>query len=163
VYGVRPASASTPVAAIVARAQSDPTDQIARAWADGGSFIIDTTGVGKGIADHLVAKGYAVTYFDSSTLLREKRYGNPRAEAYMTMREAFQSGAAAIPPNAELVAELLAVKYEVKNGGRTYIESKDKIRDRLGHSPDLADICAMALGGGAETCTIGGYEGNLGF
>ena len=126
-------------------------------------FIIDTTGVGKGIADHLVAKGYAVTYFDSSTVLRDKRYGNPRAEAYMTMREAFQSGAAAIPPNEGLLAELLAVKYEVKNGGRTYIEPKDNVRDRLGHSPDLADICAMALGGAAETCSIGGYVGNLGF
>ena len=151
------------VRSIEGRAQVDPTDQIAQAWADGGIFIIDTTGVGKGIADHLAAKGYAVTYFDSSTPLRDKRYGNPRAEAYMTMREAFQSGAAAIPPSEELVAEPLAVKYELKNGGRTYIESKDNIRDRLGHSPDLADICAMALGGAAETCSVGGYVGDLGF
>ena len=151
------------VRSIEGRAQVDPTDQIAQAWADGGSFIIDTTGVGKGIADHVAAKGYAVTYFDSSTPVRDKRYGNPRAEAYMTMREAFQSGAAAIPPNEELVAELLAVKYEVKSGGRTYIESKDNIRDRLGHSPDLADVCAMAFGGAAETCSVGGYVGNLGF
>ncbi len=148
---------------IEARTQTDPTDQIATAWADGGSFIIDTTGVGKGIADHLAAKGYAVTYFDSSTPVRDKRYGNPRAEAYMTMREAFQSGAAAIPPNEELLSELLAVKYEVKSGGRTYIESKDNIRDRLGHSPDLADVCAMAFGGAAETCSVGGYVGDLGF
>src|SRR5207244_11371909 len=117
-----------------------------RGWVEGGSCSIDTSGVGKGIADRLVAKGYAVTYFDSSTVLRDRRYGNPRAEAYMTMREAFQSGAAAIPPNAELVAELLAVKYEVKNDGKTYIESKDAIRDRLGHSPDLGDVCAMAFG-----------------
>jgi len=51
-----------------------------RSVADGGSFIIDTTGVGKGIADHLVTKGYSVTYFDSSTPLQDKRYGNPRAE-----------------------------------------------------------------------------------
>src|SRR5947207_1535821 len=120
-----------------------------------------TTGVGKGIADHLVAKGYAVTYFDRSTPGRDKRYGNPRAEAYMTMREAFQAGTAAIPPNEELLAELLAVKYEVKNGGRTYIEPKDNVRDRLGHSPDLADVCAMALGGAAETCSVGGYVGDL--
>ena len=35
--------------------------------------------------------------------------------------------------------------------------------DRLGHSPDLADVCAMALGGEAETCTIGGDVGNFGF
>jgi len=145
------------------RAQADPTDQIATAWANGGSFILDTTGLGKGIADHLVAKGYAVTYFDSSTPLRDKRYGNPRAEASMTMREAFQAGTAAIPPNEELLAELLAVKYEVKNGGKTYIESKDQIRDRIGRSPDLADICAMALGGAAEVCSIGGTDTYLGF
>ena len=81
----------------------------------------------------------------------------------MTAREAFQAGTAAIPPNEELLSELLAVKYELKNGGKTYIESKDQIRDRIGRSPDLADICAMALGGAAETCTIGGYEGNLDF
>ena|SRR5438132_1288439 len=58
---------------------------------------------------------------------------------------------------------VLAVKYEVKNGGRTYIEPKDNVRDRLGHSPDLADICAMALGGAAEVCSIGGEVGNYGF
>jgi hypothetical protein len=90
---------------ITARAQADPTDQIAAGWANGGSLIIDSTGVGHGIADHLVEKGYAVTYFDSSTPLRDKRYGNPRAEAYMTMRETFQAGTAAIPPNEDLVAE----------------------------------------------------------
>jgi len=28
---------------------------------------------------------------------------------------------------------------------------------------DLADICAMALGGAAELCSIGGYVGDLGF
>jgi len=78
-------------------------------------------------------------------------------------REAFQAGTAAIPPNEELLAELLAVKYEVKNGGKTYIESKDQIRDRIGRSPDLADICAMALGEAAEVCTLGGYVGDLGF
>jgi hypothetical protein len=148
---------------ITARAQVDPTDQVAQAWANGGSFIIDSTGVGHGIADHLVEKGFAVTYFDSSTPLRDKRYGNPRAEAYMTMRELFQAGTAAIPPNEELVAELLAVKYEVKSGLRTFIEPKDNIRDRIGRSPDLADVCAMALGGAAEVCSIGGYDGYLGF
>jgi hypothetical protein len=148
---------------IVARAQADPTDQIAAGWANGGSFIIDTTGVGKGIADHLVAKGYDVTYFDSSTPVRDKRYGNPRAEAYMTMREALQAGTAAIPPNEELLVELLAVKYEVKNGGRTFIEPKENVRDRIGRSPDLADICAMAFGGVAEVCTLGGTTDYLGF
>ena len=120
-------------------------------------------GVGKGIADHLAAKGYAVTFFDSSTPVRDKRFGNPRAEAYMTMREAFQAGTAAIPPLDDLTVELLAVKFEIKNGGRTYIESKDNIRDRIGRSPDLADVCAMALGAAAELCSIGGEVGNFGF
>jgi len=81
----------------------------------------------------------------------------------MAMREAFEAGTAAIPPNDDLLAELLALKYEVKNGGRTYIEPKDNIRDRIGHSPDLADVCAMAFGGAAEVCTVGGYVGDLGF
>ena len=81
----------------------------------------------------------------------------------MTMREGFQAGTAAIPPNEELLAGLLAVKYEVKNGGRTFIEPKDNVRDWIGRSPDLADICAMALGGAAEVCRIGGDVGNYGF
>ncbi len=118
VRGQRPSSGGTsagvPRPCQRGRLERDPTDQVSQAWADGGSFIIDTTGVGKGIADHLAAKGYAVTYFDSSTPVRDKRYGNPRAEAYMTMREAFQAGTAAIPPNEELLAELLAVKYEAR-------------------------------------------------
>jgi hypothetical protein len=58
---------------------------------------------------------------------------------------------------------MLAVKYEVKSGLRTFIEPKDNIRDRIGRSPDLADVCAMALGGAADVCSIGGYDGYLGF
>ena len=81
----------------------------------------------------------------------------------MTTREAFQAGTAAIPPNEDLLIELLAVKYEVKNGGRTFIEPKNNVRDRIGRSPDLADACAMALGAAAELCTIGGEVGDFGF
>ena len=64
VRGQRPSSGGTsagvPRPCQRGRLEQDPTDQIAIAWADGGSFILDTTGVGKGIADHLAAKGYAV-------------------------------------------------------------------------------------------------------
>jgi hypothetical protein len=50
----------------------------------------------------------------------------------------------ALPPDAELLAELTAPSWKIGTAGIT-VESKDDIRKRLGRSTDKADALAMAM------------------
>ena len=72
-------------------------------------------------------------------------------------------GRAAIPYSEDLLVELLNTRYEIKGSGKTIIEPKDAIRERISRSPDLADVVAMAIGTGEGEATIGGSVGNYGF
>jgi hypothetical protein len=46
----------------------------------------------------------------------------------------------------DLAGELASVKYGFRSDGTLVVESKDEMRKRLGHSPDLADALCMSLG-----------------
>jgi hypothetical protein len=46
----------------------------------------------------------------------------------------------------DLAGELASVKYSFNSHGALVVESKDEMRRRLGHSPDLADALCVSLG-----------------
>jgi hypothetical protein len=76
-------------------------------------------------------------------------FANRRAEAWWKFREELdpdQPGGSviALPPDPELRADLAAPSYEVKARG-IQIESKDKLRERLGRSPGKGDAVVMCL------------------
>jgi len=84
---------------------------------------------------------------------------NKRAEAYWKFREALdpdQPGGSdiALPPDRELLAELVASRYEMTKQG-IRIEPKSEIKTRLGRSPDLADSIIMAFAYGSKHLTHG--------
>jgi hypothetical protein len=51
----------------------------------------------------------------------------------------------------DLAAELVSVKYSFNSHGALVVESKDEMRKRLGHSPDLADSLVCTFGPGVNT------------
>jgi hypothetical protein len=79
-------------------------------------------------------------------------FANKRAEAWWRFREELdpdQEGGSAIalPPDQELLADLVAPRWTLKAKGYQ-IESKDDIRARLGRSPGKGDAVVMALSEG---------------
>lgn len=81
-------------------------------------------------------------------------FANARAEAYWRFREELnpeQEGGSVIglPPDDELKADLCAVHYSVSARG-ILIEPKDKIRERIGRSPDKGDAAIMCLSAGTQ-------------
>ena len=60
------------------------------------------------------------------------------------MKDWLASGGA-LPPDEALKAELSAPTYSFDNRGLLKLESKDKIKERLGSSPDLADALALTF------------------
>jgi hypothetical protein len=75
------------------------------------------------------------------------RMKNIRAEMYWRFREALDpDGGAdmALPPGNEIVADLCAAKYKVLAGGVIQIEEKEKIKERIGRSPDVGEALMLA-------------------
>jgi len=90
---------------------------------------------------------------------KQLKFTNKRTEAYWRFREALdpsQPGGSPIslPDDPRLMAELAAPTFEVTPNG-IKLEPKDKILDRLGHSPDRADATVMAWFGGPTYLTDG--------
>jgi hypothetical protein len=80
---------------------------------------------------------------------RSGKFGmvNLRAEMYWRLREALdpESGQEmALPPDAELKADLCAPRYEIAPAG-IRVEAKPDIIARLGRSPDRGDAVALAM------------------
>ena len=80
------------------------------------------------------------------------RFVNKRAQAHWRFREALnpdQPGGSpiALPPDAELRADLAAPTYEVTARG-ILVEDKKKLRERIGRSPGKGDVVIMAYSEG---------------
>lgn len=52
-----------------------------------------------------------------------------------------------LPPDKHLPAELSAPSWKVNSAGKIQVEQKEKVKDRLGRSPDSADAVVMACWG----------------
>lgn len=106
---------------------------------------VDTIGVGAGVLDILARdrtlEARGVNVAERATA---EGYANLRAQLWFAVRDWLEAGGA-IPPMPELEAELVSATYTFSARGLLKIEEKDKIRERLGRSPDLADALALAI------------------
>ena len=126
---------------------------------------IDVGGIGSSVFDSVSSMYNNVSainaasgsdYRDKSGKLKMR---NLRAEYYWRMRDALdpQDGdKIALPPDNELLADLCSARYEVTSAG-VKVEEKDKIKERIGRSPDVGEAVMMALANGGA-----GWESDLG-
>lgn len=129
--------------------------------------VIDTLGVGQGVTSKLREMyqageiqekpipfvGAAST--DLMNMTREYGFVNARSAAWWMIREALDpqnETGAMLPPDPELVADLTAPTWSISQSGtppRIKVEPKDKVKEKLGRSPDFGDAVAMAYWAGA--------------
>ena len=101
--------------------------------------FIDAGAMGAGVIDRLRQLRYQVSEVNFGEMAMDAaRYANIRAEMYFKCRAWLEAGGA-IPQNAELKTELSTVEYKFNPTGRIILEPKDKLKERTGKSPDLAD------------------------
>lgn len=84
-------------------------------------------------------------------------FSNVRTEAYWRLREALNpdqrgGSAIALPDDKQLLADLTAPTYLVKNNG-IEVEPKEKLVKRIGRSPDRGDAVVMSWWAGAKMAT----------
>jgi hypothetical protein len=75
------------------------------------------------------------------------RLTNVRTLVYWRFREALdpeKGDNLALPPDPELLADLTAPRFEVRASG-IVVEPKEKLKERLGRSPDCGDATTLAL------------------
>lgn len=117
--------------------------------------VVDVIGLGAGVVDILRAEGWRrIVAFNAAGRSQhidrsgELVYGNRRAAAWWNLRErldpAFDSSIA-LPPDDDLIGDLVTPLYRVAQGGRIMIESKEDIRKRLGRSTDKGDAVVQSF------------------
>lgn len=122
---------------------------------------IDVAGIGSSVYDHtkvMYKEVYpfngaeASEYRDKSQKLKMR---NKRAEMYWRTRDALdpvEGDDISLPPDTELLADLCSARYEVSASG-VLVEDKEKIKERIGRSPDIGEAVMMALFPSGETWT----------
>ena len=121
-------------------------DRVAREIADHNPVAVFVDqGAGTGVIDRLRQLGHAITEVPfGSQALRPDVYGNRRAEMWWGVKEWMDAGGK-IPASTMLQADLCAPTYFYNPKGQKMLEPKDKIKERLGRSPDLADALALTF------------------
>jgi hypothetical protein len=126
---------------------------------------VDVIGMGRGVADRLkeVRKEQGLPWtlveVDVSRQAPPHRRGEPRPkrlrdylwlEVAKWLREESPVFAWRTPDERQhaedLVGELSSVAYALDSHGLIVVESKDEMRKRLGHSPDLGDALCISFG-----------------
>ncbi len=118
---------------------------------NGRMAYIDEIGVGSGVVDRCKELGVPVGAVNvGRKAFNEKKFVNLRSEVWWIAREALDPdnpNAIALKHNTDLMAQLAAPKWSVDSSGRIKVETKEKMKERLGRSPDIADAFCLAVFG----------------
>jgi hypothetical protein len=120
--------------------------------------IVDEPGVGGGVVDSARRAGLPITPYNGGESMKVNRdpdedirmFANRRSRDWWRARRAFELGQVALgacADNETMINQLASVKYDYNEREKIQIESKRKMRDRLGDdaSPDRADNLIMGL------------------
>ena len=120
---------------------------------------VDAVGVGAGTVGRLKEMGYRVQGLNAgmrpasnrdmearartgTAVSSDERFANLRAQMYWKLRTDLQRGHIALPDDRELFDDLTTPTWFTRNG-KIFVEPKEKIRERLGRSPDKGDAVVM--------------------
>lgn len=121
----------------------------------GGIAVVDVIGLGAGVQHRLIELGKTSIPFNAALKTEftdrsgELGFENWRAAGWWMLRELLdpQSGVdVCLPDDDELTGDLTAPKLErINSNGKMLVESKDKIKKRIGRSTDSADAVIQII------------------
>lgn len=118
--------------------------------------VIDTIGEGAGVYSRLEEQGIkniaSCKFSANAHGLKDKigafEFENLRAYLFWNIRDWLNPEYGenpCLPPNDELIEELVTVQYKIQSNGKIIIEKKDDIKKRLGRSTDKLDALAYTF------------------
>lgn len=104
------------------------------------------SGRGEGVIDRLKQLGMLniIEVNFGSSPINSERYLNKRAEMWAEIRNFLKDGGT-LPNDSDLKTELTAVEYSITEQGKLKLESKEKIKEKIGRSTDGADSLALTF------------------
>lgn len=109
------------------------------------AVFVDVGAMGAGVIDRVRMLHYNVTEVNFAGSPQDTdRYANLRAEMYFKLK-AWLEGGGALPNEPTLKSELSVVEYQFARNGKIILEPKDKIKEKIGKSPDFADSLALTF------------------
>lgn len=126
------------------------TDQIAarvalakEKWGSELELLDGSGGFSSGVQDFLLQAGYTPMEINFSSKADDPRFFNKRAEMYFRASSWLKRGGV-LPPSDRLKKELIHQTYTFERG-KFKLEEKERIRERLNYSPDIADAFALTF------------------
>ena len=111
--------------------------------------FLDLGNTGAGVYDILVDRGYAkivrgVNF--GGKAINDDRYFNKRAEMWDSANQWLKSELPVqLVSNDELMDDLCSVNKQYDSKGRLQLEPKEKVKERIGRSPDKADAFVLTF------------------
>ena len=121
------------------------------------SVHIDVIGIGAGVVDRLHEQGHMVDGVNfgegpqgdwAGIVSQEIEFANRRVELYWACRELLKRGELCIPSGMEfrrVITDICSPRYEYMSDRKIKLEPKDRIKKRIGRSPDHGDALILAL------------------
>ena len=114
---------------------------------DPSNVFIDDIGVGRGVCDRLKEKNLAVNGVNVGdrpiTEQGRERYFNIKAESYLALGAWIQAGGQ-LKPNDDW-NQVTWIRYKVNSDKNIQIERKEKLKARVGRSPDVAEALMLTF------------------
>lgn len=126
---------------------SEIKDLIAKWRVHPQQVIVDSDGVGGGVADQI----RGVNFVNNSRPLHEQNFSNLKSQCYVKLSQLFKEGKISINVLDsglvdELTQELLSIKLkDMDKDNKVAVQSKDEMKRILGRSPDLSDAVMMRM------------------
>jgi len=103
---------------------------------------IDDTGVGGGVTDEMIKRGYEVVAINFGAKPGDPdKYPNLISEAWFHMANIISD--TELPMHSDLLMELSTRQWKQDTRGRRAVESKGEYKKRGFRSPDIADACII--------------------
>ena len=103
-------------------------------------------GRGEGVIDRLRQLGFRVVEANfGARPMNTSRYLNRRSEMWETMKKWLESGGSISGDDESLAEELSIPTFSFDSAERMVLEKKEKIKERMGKSPDVADALALTF------------------
>ena len=108
--------------------------------------VVDGDGLGAGVVDRLRELKIPVVEFRGGKKARSKdKFFNRRSEGALEVADLIKRSWLKILDEETIKNELLSIKYTFDSRGRKRLEPKDKIKERLGKSPNFFDSLMMGV------------------
>jgi phage terminase large subunit len=114
-------------------------------------ILVDVIGIGAGVVDRCAELGLPVRGINvGEAAAISDRYMRLRDELWFRARQWLEEKDCKLADDDALIGELVQPLYTFSSSGKIVVESKDDMKKRAIHSPDLADAWCLTFAGGLD-------------